>query len=132
MIVVTVFFTIFNQMEFHLVQNRKENCHHDHIPFNLKGNRIRVLSVYRNSILDVISSLFLVDRWSAETIRFLHHVFVLSTLHSSKSFICFKHFASLQKQIFLLQNNKKISVKNAWKFTTFRTLMKYMSHLSKL
>ena len=28
---------ILNQMEFHLVQNRKENCHHDHIPFNVKG-----------------------------------------------------------------------------------------------
>ena len=27
-----------NQMEHHLVQNRKENYHHDHIPFNLKGN----------------------------------------------------------------------------------------------
>ena len=26
-----------NQMEFHLVQNRNENCHHDHIPFNVKG-----------------------------------------------------------------------------------------------
>ena len=25
-------------MEFYLVQIRKENCHHDHIPFNLKGN----------------------------------------------------------------------------------------------
>ena len=25
-----------NRMEFHLVQNRKENCHHDHISFNLK------------------------------------------------------------------------------------------------
>ena len=25
-------------MEFHLVQNRKENCHHDHIPLNVKGN----------------------------------------------------------------------------------------------
>ena len=32
-------------MEFHLVQNRKENCHHDHIPFNLKGNGILVFSV---------------------------------------------------------------------------------------
>ena len=38
MIVVTVFLSILNQMEFHLVQNRKENCNHDHIPFNLKGN----------------------------------------------------------------------------------------------
>ena len=33
MIVVTV-----NQMEFHFVQNQKENCHHDHIPFNVKAN----------------------------------------------------------------------------------------------
>ena len=32
MIVVTVFLSILNQMDFHLVQNRKENCHHDHIP----------------------------------------------------------------------------------------------------
>ena len=35
MIVVTVFFLILNQMEILLVQNRKENCHHDHIPFNV-------------------------------------------------------------------------------------------------
>ena len=28
------FHSLLNQMEFHLVQNRKENCHHDHIPFN--------------------------------------------------------------------------------------------------
>ena len=26
-------------------ENRKKNCHHDHISFNLKGNRIRVFSV---------------------------------------------------------------------------------------
>ena len=44
MIVVTVFLSILNQMEFHLVQNRKENCQHDHIPFNVKGNGNRVLS----------------------------------------------------------------------------------------
>jgi len=37
-IVGTVFHSILNQMEYHLVQNRKENCHHDHIPFNVKGN----------------------------------------------------------------------------------------------
>ena len=35
-----------NQMEYHLVQNLKENCHHDHIPFNLKGNGIIVFSVH--------------------------------------------------------------------------------------
>jgi len=46
LIVVSVFLSILNQIEFHLVQNRKENCHHDHIPFNLKENRIRVFSVY--------------------------------------------------------------------------------------
>ena len=44
-IVVTVFLLILNQMEFHLVQNRKENCHHDHIPFNVKGNGNVVLPV---------------------------------------------------------------------------------------
>ena len=46
MIEVTVFLRILNQMEFNLVQNRKENCHHDHIPFNLKGNANIVFSVY--------------------------------------------------------------------------------------
>ena len=46
MIVVTVFLSNLNQMDFHLVQNRKENYHHDHIPFNLKGNRILVFSVW--------------------------------------------------------------------------------------
>ena len=47
MIGVIVFLSILNQMEFHLVQNRKENCHHDDIPFNLKGigNIVRFLSV---------------------------------------------------------------------------------------
>ena len=45
MIVERVFLSILNQMETHLVQNRKVNCHHDHIPFNLKGNGIRVFSV---------------------------------------------------------------------------------------
>ena len=45
MIVVTVFLSILNQMEFNLVQNRKENCNHDHIPFNLKGNGNIVFSV---------------------------------------------------------------------------------------
>ena len=34
----TVFLLILNQMEIHLVQNRKENCRHDHNPFNVKGN----------------------------------------------------------------------------------------------
>ena len=38
MIVVTVFLSILNQLEFHLVQNWKKNCYHDHISFNLKEN----------------------------------------------------------------------------------------------
>ena len=37
MIVVTVFLSVLNQMEIHLVQNQKENYHHDHTPFNVKG-----------------------------------------------------------------------------------------------
>ena len=36
--VVMLFLASLNQMEVHLVQNQKENCHHDHISFNLKGN----------------------------------------------------------------------------------------------
>ena len=45
MIVVTVFLSISNQMEFHLVWNRKENCQHGHIPFNMKGNGNSFISV---------------------------------------------------------------------------------------
>ena len=45
MIMVMVFLSILNRMEFHSVQNRKENCHNDHIPFNVKGNRNIVFSV---------------------------------------------------------------------------------------
>ena len=37
-------------MEFHLVQNRKENCHRDHIPFNVRGNGNIILSVQRAPI----------------------------------------------------------------------------------
>ena len=40
------FLSFLNQMEFHLVQNRKENCPHDHIPFNMEGNENIVFSVY--------------------------------------------------------------------------------------
>ena len=46
MIVETVFLSILNQMELNLVQNRKENCHHDRIPFNVKGNGNIVFLVY--------------------------------------------------------------------------------------
>ena len=35
-------FDFLNQIEIHLVQIQKENGHHDHIPFNVKGNGIRV------------------------------------------------------------------------------------------
>ena len=46
MIVVTVFLSILNQMQYHLVQNLKENYRHDHTPFNVKGNGNIVFSVY--------------------------------------------------------------------------------------
>ena len=39
-------------MEFHLAQNRKENCHHDHIPFNVKGIGTIVFSVYLSQFYD--------------------------------------------------------------------------------
>ena len=40
---------ILNQMDFHLVQNRKENYHHDHIPFNVKGIGSIVFSVHTHT-----------------------------------------------------------------------------------
>ena len=46
MIVVRDFLPILKQIEFHLVQNRQGNCHHDHIPFNVKGIGNIVLSEY--------------------------------------------------------------------------------------
>ena len=39
MIAPTNFFLIIKQKEFHLVNNRKEICQCDHIPFNLKGTK---------------------------------------------------------------------------------------------
>ena len=45
MIVVGVFLSILNQIEFHLVENRKENCQQNHIPFNVKGNGNIVFSL---------------------------------------------------------------------------------------
>ena len=47
----TVFLSILNQMEFQLVQNRKKNCHHDHISFN--GNRVCFLSVQKQTFESV-------------------------------------------------------------------------------
>ena len=51
MTVVTVFLSILKQIKFHLVQNLKENCHHDHIPFNVKGIGNTVFSVRANTLL---------------------------------------------------------------------------------
>jgi len=44
--VVTVLLSILNQTEFHLVQNRKVNCHDEYILFNVKGNGNIVFSVW--------------------------------------------------------------------------------------
>ena len=43
-------------MKFHLVQNRKENCHHDHIPFNVKGNGSIVFSAVWGLIMAEIAT----------------------------------------------------------------------------
>ena len=45
-----------NQMDFHLVQNRKENCRHDHILFNVKGNGILVFSVLGQQFVGISPS----------------------------------------------------------------------------
>ena len=57
MIVVSVFLLIINKPEFHLVQNQKENCHHNHFllhrmgydpsdsfPFDFEPNEIQFCS----------------------------------------------------------------------------------------
>ena len=56
MIVVMVFLLILNQMEIHLVLSRKENRHHDHIPLNVRRNRILVSSVYVRSLVVTLGS----------------------------------------------------------------------------
>ena len=66
---VTACLSILNQMEFHFVQNRKENGHHDQIPFNVKGNGNIVFSLHVEIIgaindvwstfsLDIVTTLF--------------------------------------------------------------------------
>ena len=48
MVVVTVF--LLNQMDIHLVQNQKENCHYNYVPFRLKGNVFSVCNLARQII----------------------------------------------------------------------------------
>ena len=59
MIVVTVSISFLNEMEIHLVQNRKENCHNDHMPFNLKRNGILVFSAYSSVFMPNEDSFYL-------------------------------------------------------------------------
>ena len=60
MIVVTVFLSILNTNWIPFgSENRKENCHHDHIPFNVKGNGNIVFSVYTPKPTDDITSEFI-------------------------------------------------------------------------
>ena len=73
MIVVTVFLSILNQMELHLVQNRKENCYHDHIPFNVKGIGNIVFSEYS-------LQLYCNKLSSTETLMQFKHFFLHSNL----------------------------------------------------
>ena len=42
-------------MKFHLAQNRNENCHHNHIPFDLKGNENIVFSVWLQVVTKFIT-----------------------------------------------------------------------------
>ena len=54
MIEETVFLSILKQMEFHLVQNRKENCLHDYIPFKVKENENIVYSMQGDTLASVL------------------------------------------------------------------------------
>ena len=60
MIVETVFLSIFwAKWNSICVQNRKENCHHDHIPFNVKGNGNIVLSVFATKSYAPVPSFYI-------------------------------------------------------------------------
>ena len=60
MVVVTVFLSILNQMEFQLVQYQEENCHHDRIPVDLKGSRNLSIWVYTDMVLSVVTSVLII------------------------------------------------------------------------
>ena len=70
-------FDFLNQMEFHLVQNRKENCHHDHIPLNVKGNGILVFSVW---------TLFITKRGLPGILLLKFHQFLESSMYIFAAF----------------------------------------------
>ena len=91
MVVVTVFLPILNQIEVNLVQNRKENCHHDHIPFNVKGNGNIVFSAHHTgkSNLD-----------KANKIRIVNYSFLIDLTANGISF-------AVKKTFFLVQNKSK-------------------------
>ena len=59
-IVVTVFLSILNQMEFQLFQNWKKNCYHDHIYFDLKGNGNIVFSVFQAMAIIYVYALYII------------------------------------------------------------------------
>ena len=61
MILVTVFLSILNQMEIYLIQNRIENCHHDHIPFNMKEKGNIVFSEYIKGKTFEVAHLYIME-----------------------------------------------------------------------
>ena len=75
---VTVFFSIWNQMDFHLVQIRKENCHHDHIPFNVERKwEYSFLSV-RGKIFIRIRNTLLSPSLTFPLFEFIHYILSIS------------------------------------------------------
>ena len=63
MIVVTVFLYDFEPDRIHLVQNRKEKCHYDHIPSNLKEDIHFFMNIFSAQII-FFSSEFWSGFWS--------------------------------------------------------------------
>jgi len=72
-----------NQMEFHLVQNLKENCHHDHIPFNVKGKGNIVFSVKRPESIDTNSNTKIGISWNVLNTSNFIVLFCTRYFHSS-------------------------------------------------
>ena len=114
---VTVFISILNQMELHLVQNREENCHHDHIPFNMKRNGNIVFSVkHRVLTLQCDDEWVTKQRCSvtaqlAVTSTFYAQCITTLMMRLPDSCFCFKTFETfiiilkMQKSHFLINGN---------------------------
>ena len=97
--VVAIFLSILNPMEFHLVKSRRENFHHDHIPFNLERNK--------NSFSCVCAQKILHERIFSKIYLHLKFIFVKIT-QSDCDCVIFRLRKTLSVIVCLFQNFPRI------------------------